>query len=680
MTITPPNAPSRRRAMIRGSLALGGLAAIRVSAAPQRPEASTTWDYETDVACVGSGAAACAAAVTASAAGAKVMVVEKMAMAGGTTNRSAGIAWIPNNRFLRERGLRDERRDCLHYMARYAYPAQYASEAPTLGLPASTFRLLEAFYENASPTIDHLQQVGAAHFREYTMWHVHKPAPDYADHLKEDRAPRGRALEPIDRAGTYIGGGGLLGQLTAWLNERHVPILLNHRVTRLIRDGQRVIGLEVQAGDRMLRIKARRGVIFGTGGYAHNTELIQRHQPGLLGSCAMPGATGDFISIAAQAGASMGSLSTAWRTQVVLEEALSNRAIGLGAFVLPGDSMVQVNRYGRRIVNEKTNYKHRTEAHFVFDPVAKNHPNQLQFMIFDERTRDGFGGAFPIPDHGQSSPFLVEGATLEELGTRLAGRLQSIKHQTGGVALAPDFVPALAKTLATYNGYAQRGVDPDFGRGDTAYDRDWHEVFSSMRKGTGHPANRLSNITMHPLAERGPYFAIILGAGALDTSGGPAINEHAQVLDAENQPIPGLYGAGNCVASPSGRAYFGAGHTIGMALTFGYIAGRHVTRTVAADVKVSEHVGCPCPFTPAATAKGQGTTTSSRPSVAGNSTDPASRIAGRRSFSRYRNLAPSSARSTRHPPSPATAAPAGTWSHRIPGKTPPSPTGVSRGR
>lgn len=73
----------------------------------------------------------------------------------------------------------------------------------------------------------------------------------------------------------------------------------------------------------------------------------------------------------------------------------------------------------------------------------------------------------------------------------------------------------------------------------------------------------------------GPYFCAILGPATLDTCGGPVIGPDARVLRPDGTPIPGLFGAGNCIASPAGQAYWGAGGTLGPAITFGFLAGRN---------------------------------------------------------------------------------------------------------
>jgi 3-oxosteroid 1-dehydrogenase len=268
---------------------------------------------------------------------------------------------------------------------------------------------------------------------------------------------------------------------------------------------------------------------------------------------------------------------------VVFEEAVRNHALATGSFMQPGDSMFVVNRYGRRIVNEKRNFNDRTRVHLEFDANRGEYPNLLTFYIYDRRTAEAYAGNYPLSASGEHAWYTVSGDSLDELAVNLADRLGQYASVTGGFALAPGFARELKATFDRFNGFARSGSDEDFGRGDQDYDRQWMHFFGPMRDDTGWPRNDGPNPTLYPLQERGPYHCVILAPGFLDTNGGPVINEHARIVDAHQRPIPGLYGAGNCVASPSRSAYYGAGGTLGLAMTFGYIAAMNAIREPVRD-------------------------------------------------------------------------------------------------
>jgi len=564
-----------RRSVLAGVGGAAGAAMISPAMGASTP--SQPWDHETDILCIGAGATGCAAAVVAADGGAKVMLIERAPILGGTSRKSGGVAWVPNHSLLRAQGIEDKKEDCLRYMARFAYPHRYTAAGPTLGLDPLSYKLLEAFYDNGSKVIDHLSKVGAVDFGVFTIGD--KPPPDYADHLPENKVPAGRALAPKDANGATLAGlvghgGRIIDACEAWLSKRKVPILTEHRATKIVMEGGRCVGVEASTGDKTVRIRARKGVIFSTGGFAHNTDLIQMHQKFLYGSCAVAQSQGDFVQMAGSVGARMGQMDMAWRTQIVLEDALQNRFMAVGVFFVPSDSMVIVNKYGRRAVDEKRDYNDRTRVHFNYDPVGEDFPNQILFMIIDERARDAFGGAYPIPVD-LKTPYLIPGGTLEELSANVKTRLRGIAEKIGGVDLAPNFSATLAETVKRFNEYARSGRDLEFNRGAQSYDRVWQGYFSKMREGSKQQPNNMPNATMYPIADHGPYYAIILGPGALDTSSGPMTNEKAQILDSSNRPIPGLYGAGNCICAPTRDAYMGAGGTIGPNMTFAYIAATH---------------------------------------------------------------------------------------------------------
>jgi hypothetical protein len=244
-------------------------------------------------------------------------------------------------------------------------------------------------------------------------------------------------------------------------------------------------------------------------------------------------------------------------------------------FLPYGDSTVLVDLRGRRVVNEKAMYHERAQSHFVHEGGA--YPNLVQIMIWDdavarEPTFWPWRGAVPMP--GVDSPFVIHGDTLPALAAAIERRLEPLRGRAGlaaaigpAVRLAPDFATTLAATLARFADFARTGKDLDFRRGETPIELAWQG-----------PSRGAPNRTMHPLSDTGPYHAMLLGAGLLDTCGGPVIDADARVLRADGSPIPGLYAAGNAAAAPSGAGYWGAGGTIGPALVFGYLAGQHGAR------------------------------------------------------------------------------------------------------
>ena len=268
----------------------------------------SAWDHRTDILVVGAGAAGCSAAITAFDAGSQVIVAEKADFVGGTALKSAGVLWIPNNFVLNANGIHDSKADCLAYMARYAYPSRYNPDQPNLGIEANELALLEAFYDNASPAADALRESGSLKLAEWRGFALDKAAVDYLDQVPENKVPTGRPLGPLAADGAMGLGAEMMTQLGAAVNQRDIEVLLGHRATRLIMDGDGgVAGLETKRGDETVKIQARKGVIFTTGGYAHNRDFIRTYQrAAFFGACAMPMSEGDFISIAGAAGAAVG--------------------------------------------------------------------------------------------------------------------------------------------------------------------------------------------------------------------------------------------------------------------------------------------------------------------------------------------------------------------------------------
>ena len=228
--------------------------------------------------------------------GNSVKMVEKADTFGGTTARSAGVLWIPNNFVIRDRGDKDSKEDCLHYLVRFSFPQRYNPDSPTLGISDHAYSLLAAFYDNAATAIDLLRRESVLKLHEWRMFQLDLSAPDYLDHVTENRMPDGRALGiTIGDGGTGLGAH-LMEQMKTGIDKLSIPVLLAHRAERVVmNDEGRVIGLEAGNDNRTVTLRARKAVIFATGGYAHNETFVANYQRSTIyGACASPMSTGDW--------------------------------------------------------------------------------------------------------------------------------------------------------------------------------------------------------------------------------------------------------------------------------------------------------------------------------------------------------------------------------------------------
>ena len=537
----------------------------------------TKWDLEADVVVLGTGGAALTAAIAAHDFGAKeVVVLEKSGMIGGTTAMSGGMLWIPNNHYQLDAGVPDSEEDIVAYLDSLA-PGKLDPET------------LAAFMESGPEMIRYFADKTPVRFRAYTGF------PDYQPYAPGAKADGGRSLDneafSFEQLGSlatrvnptkmeyqvrgsliesvngtldadtlayrekhdYRGlGQALIGALYKAVLDRKIPIQFEKRARHLIKDGSRVIGVVAEGRDGEIRVRARKGVVIATGGFEWNKELVDTFLRGpLTGPVSVPENEGDGLLMAIEAGAKLGNMQNAWWMQSVLEKKVEHRnakpnyLLGSDERARPG--AILVNRAGKRFVNEAANYNALGQGLHAFDAGTHTYANLPYWLIIDQHYRD----KYPIFNARAGKPdpsYVMKGNSLEELA--------------GIAGIDPK---GLKETVERFNGMVRKGHDDDFNRGDNTYDnwRFW-----------GDQSFKPPHCTLGVL-DRAPFYAVKMEAGALGTSGGPKTNANAQVLDWNNEPIPGLYAAGNTMAAVLANAYGGAGGTLGPGMTFGFIAGRH---------------------------------------------------------------------------------------------------------
>jgi 3-oxosteroid 1-dehydrogenase len=535
------------------------------------PKGAGPPDATADVVVVGGGGGGLPAALFARWLGDEVILLEKAPELGGTARKAAFWYWVPNNRSMREAGIEDPEQDFLHYTARLSRPQQYDPDSPTLGLSEWEHAQIRAIYESASPAAELLADKDALPYR----WC--EAVPDYWSELPEDKAPTGRVLVPEGARATMSDGGQVgIRTMSAAAERDGVDIRLSHRVQRLVVEGGAVVGVEA-TDDRgqTVRVAARKAVIFATGGFTHDPELRANFLSApVYGGCAANTNEGDFVRIGAAAGAQLRNMNQAWMCPVPLEAAVARDPSLSGMFSVAGDSMLFVDKTGRRVVNEKLPYNELAQMFFQWDPLRGEYPNLVLIQVWDQRSQEHSAsdeyGRLIVGDTGAGDAHVLRGDTLAELGDAVRERLARYAQVTGGLTLADDWAETLGASIARFNELAATGVDADFGRGERAV----QQLFNGDVK--EEPGR--TNPTLWPLSDEGPYYAALVTGGTLDTKGGPKATPDGQIVDDMDQPIPGLYGVGNCVASASARAYWAGGATLGPIIAFAYRAANAAHR------------------------------------------------------------------------------------------------------
>ena len=545
---------------------------------------------DVDVLVVGSGAGALTAAITVHDQGGDVLVVEKSDMYGGTSATSGGGIWIPCNHLMKEHGQTDTADAALTYLK--ACVGDDVSEARLAAYVEKAPEMLKYMEDKSdvkfvsTPYADYLSDLPGSK----DGWRTLDPVPMSATKLGKEflnmRPPHPQTIFggftiTVNEAKTIITrakgwkwimaklmisyrldipmrmkskrhrrlclGNALVGRCLTSIFSRDIPIWRSSPMTSLVTKNSAVTGAIVTKDGKDMLINTRRGVIMAAGGFEHNAQMRSKHLPGPTDTdwSATPGHnTGDAHKAAEEAGAALTLMDAAWWGPSVRLPGRDRSRILFAERALPG--IYIVNEKGERFLNEAGSY----------DEVGRKlqaHP-MTSWVIFDRRAREkyGIGPLYPTAVHPDSKWNDAIKAVVKKADT-IAELAALMDVDSAGLQATVDKV---AK-------YSETGIDEDFGSGGNAYDRYY-----------GDPSIT-PNPCLAPLA-KAPFYAFPVRPGDIGTKGGIDVDVNAQALNREGKPIAGLYATGNTASSVMGHSYPGAGSTLGPAMTFGYVAAKHI--------------------------------------------------------------------------------------------------------
>ncbi len=561
-----------------------------------------------DVVVVGAGGAGMSAALFAAIDGARVLLVESTEYVGGTTAYSAGTTWIPGSlhagdvnrddtvenaeaflqRAVGERSSRAMRRAFLaagpkavahieansevKYRARPFHP-DYLSEVEGSTLRGRALeplpfdgRKLGKNFALIRPPIPEFTVVGGMMVDRDDVGHLLNMTRSLASfgHAVKLLARHARDRISWPRGTRLVMGNALIGRLLHSLFARDVTVLVSTKLEQLHEGANGIDAVTLSQNGERRRIAVKGGVILASGGFNRHRERRGAMLPGVDPSWCpgAPGHAGSAQDLALAAGARYGegALSNAFWAPVSVRKRSDGTTAVFPHFLMdrgkPG--MVVVNQEGRRFLNENTSYH---LFGIAMQEANRTTPSVPAYLVTDAEGLRKYGLGMVRPGGKGLAPFiadgyLTEGRTLDELAAKL------------GIDAA-----GLADSVARINRYAETGVDPDFKRGTTDYQR-----------ANGDATWTGPNPCIGPIG-RAPFYAVRLYPGDIGAATGLVADENARILARDDQPIGGLYACGNDMQSVMGGVYPGPGITLGPGLAFAYLAGRHAAARASSAMR-----------------------------------------------------------------------------------------------
>lgn len=555
------------------------------------------WDREVDVLVVGAGMGGMCAALFASLEGLDVLLCEKTDQVGGTTSTSAGTVWIPGSSQAKRDGVPDRIEDARRFLraeigpraeaVREAFLAagpaaldylevstevkfrapprhpDYHSNQPGRALAGRALaplpfdaRLLGADFDRVRPPIAPFMVLGGMMVGKDDIPVLLKPFASARSFFAATKLLLRHVTDRLrfKRGTRLVMGNALVGRIYYSLRARNVPIAFDTRLVELVKSNDLVEGAVVDIGDKRQTIRAKRGVILATGGFAPNEKLRAEFMGELAikHSNAFAGASGDGFTAARTIGAGVDAKHTnpafyfpsSLHKDTVYPHILLDRA-------KPG--LIAVNKDGRRFVNESDSYHDFVEGMLRSNAAS---PSVPAWLICDRSFIRDYGIGLVHPGAGARAVnrFIADGYLHR------AGTLMELAQHIGVDG------KNLVRTVQEHNRFAETGIDEAFGKGGTEYNQ-----FN------GDPANT-PNPCLRPIAEP-PYFAVAVYPSTMGTCVGLSTDGNARVLDEHGEAITGLYAVGNDMASLFRGVYVGPGITLGPALVFAYRAVMDIART-----------------------------------------------------------------------------------------------------